>query len=175
MHRLTKLSSPGFTLETEHLHIILRNLDAGVCGLCRKGEEGFAEPFPQNFAELPERERINILMGTSCGCEYMVELDVQDPTEEQQREAFEALVRKELGDIAVMDGGRYISQKISNYWRCWNEGQAFAKNFAEFPWSDADASDAWSELVSELALLPASPVAQASDSLQPPHEESKSE
>jgi hypothetical protein len=175
MHRLTKLSSPGFTLETDHLHIILRHLDAGVCGLCRKGERGFSEPFPANFDELSERQRIDILMGTSCGCEYMVELDVQGPSEAQQREAFEALVRKELGDIAVMDGGRYISQKISNYWRCWQEGQAFAKNFDDFPWSEDEANTAWAELQAEIDLLPAGSAVVPVDSPQSPDGESKSE
>lgn len=37
------------------------------------------------------------------------------------RKDFEDFCRKELGDVPVLDGGRYISQKISNYWRLWNE------------------------------------------------------
>lgn len=35
------------------------------------------------------------------------------------RAAFEAFVRKELGDVPVMDGGRYVSRKIQNYWLIW--------------------------------------------------------
>ena len=37
----------------------------------------------------------------------------------ENQDAFESFVRNELGDIAVMDQGRYISPKISNYWRIW--------------------------------------------------------
>ena len=35
------------------------------------------------------------------------------------REAFDEFVRRELGDVPVMDMGRYISPKINNYWRTW--------------------------------------------------------
>jgi hypothetical protein len=40
-------------------------------------------------------------------------------TDEQSRSAFEQFVKDEMGDIAVMDAGRYISPKIQNYWRVW--------------------------------------------------------
>ncbi len=39
------------------------------------------------------------------------------------RTAFEEFVRAELGDIPVTDNGRYISGKINNLWRTWNEAQ----------------------------------------------------
>ncbi len=35
------------------------------------------------------------------------------------QDAFEKFVDRELGDVAVKDNGRYISQKITNYWRTW--------------------------------------------------------
>ena len=34
-------------------------------------------------------------------------------------EAFEAYVKSEIGDIAVMDAGQHISPKINNYWLVW--------------------------------------------------------
>lgn len=40
------------------------------------------------------------------------------------REAFEAFVKRELGDIAVMDEGRYISPKIQKYWLTWQAASA---------------------------------------------------
>lgn len=40
-------------------------------------------------------------------------------TDEQQHAQFQAFVKAELGDIAVMDQGRYISPKIQNYWKIW--------------------------------------------------------
>lgn len=39
------------------------------------------------------------------------------------RVAFEEFVRNELGDVPVADNGRYISMKINNYWRTWQEAQ----------------------------------------------------
>ena len=39
------------------------------------------------------------------------------------RAAFEAFVRSEIGDVPVTDNGRYVSMKISNYWRTWQEVQ----------------------------------------------------
>jgi hypothetical protein len=44
-------------------------------------------------------------------------------TEQQNREAFAAFVKKNLGDVAVMDNGRYISPKINNYWILWEESR----------------------------------------------------
>ena len=40
-------------------------------------------------------------------------------TKSKAREAFEAFVSSELGDVAVADEGRYISPKIQNYWLTW--------------------------------------------------------
>jgi hypothetical protein len=41
----------------------------------------------------------------------------------QNRHDFEAFVYQNLGDVAVMDNGRYISSKINNYWRLWEESR----------------------------------------------------
>ena len=51
----------------------------------------------------------------------------QPLTDEQNRELFAAFVKKNLGDIAVMDGGRYISPKINNYWLVWQEAHGITK------------------------------------------------
>jgi hypothetical protein len=40
------------------------------------------------------------------------------------RAAFEAFVKSEMGDIAVMDAGRYISPKIQKYWRVWEAARS---------------------------------------------------
>ena len=45
------------------------------------------------------------------------------PIDQADREAFEQFVRDELGDVPVMDNGKYISQKINNYWRAWRAGR----------------------------------------------------
>lgn len=44
---------------------------------------------------------------------------------------FEAFVRRELGDIAVMDDGRYISPKIQKYWLTWCAATERAARIAE--------------------------------------------
>lgn len=49
---------------------------------------------------------------------------------------FERFVRGELGDVPVKDNGRYISHKINNYWRVWQEaskrqGQSKKASLAE--------------------------------------------
>jgi hypothetical protein len=36
-----------------------------------------------------------------------------------ERQRFENFVRENLGDVAVMDRGRYISPKIEKYWLTW--------------------------------------------------------
>lgn len=35
------------------------------------------------------------------------------------RREFEEHVKNEMGDIAVFEGGRYISPKIHSYWLVW--------------------------------------------------------
>lgn len=45
---------------------------------------------------------------------------------DKTREAFEAFVSSELGDVAVADEGRYISPKIQNYWLAWQAATARA-------------------------------------------------
>ena len=54
----------------------------------------------------------------------------QPLTDEQSRELFAAFVKKNLGDIAVMDGGRYISHKINNYWLVWQAAHGITKGEA---------------------------------------------
>jgi hypothetical protein len=48
----------------------------------------------------------------------------------ENRKLFAAFVKKNLGDIAVMDNGRYISPKINNYWLLWEESR---QQYSESP------------------------------------------
>ena len=45
---------------------------------------------------------------------------------DKTREAFEDFISSELGDVAVVDEGRYISPKIQNYWLTWQAATARA-------------------------------------------------
>ncbi len=46
-------------------------------------------------------------------------------------EDFVKFVTTELGDIPVLDNGRFISQKIGNYWKCWRFAKALPKSSSE--------------------------------------------
>lgn len=47
-------------------------------------------------------------------------------TDKQRQADFEAFVRTNLGDVPVMDGGRYISPKINSYWLLWTASRKLA-------------------------------------------------
>jgi hypothetical protein len=67
---LIKLSEPGweksFTREDE----LRKELYGHICGLCRRGDE--TEDYKQEPVD--ENSSIDELLGTACGCEFMVEV-----------------------------------------------------------------------------------------------------
>lgn len=64
---------------------------------------------------------------------------MNDSTRDPMREAFEEVVKRDLGDVPVMDNGRYISPKINNYWLLWTASRSSAMEEAR-----ADKmTDAW--------------------------------
>jgi len=67
-YTLTKLSSPGFELNTSHTHIVRDVLDLYVCSLCRRDKD-----WPDNFPVMSESDQIHILLGTPCGAEFILE------------------------------------------------------------------------------------------------------
>ena len=67
-YTLIKLSSPGFDLNTPHIHIVWDVLDMYVCSLCRRDED-----WPDNYHELPHSEQVHVLLSTSCGAEFILE------------------------------------------------------------------------------------------------------
>ena len=72
-YNLIKLSSPDFELITEHIHIVHDVLDMYVCRLCRVIGEDEYNDWPDNYEELSVTEKVHVLLGTSCGAEYMLE------------------------------------------------------------------------------------------------------
>lgn len=68
MYLFHKLSAPGYTLSTDSLQHVYAQLHAGVCAACHEDKD-----LPEDFAQLPLRERVDALLGTSCGCEYWLE------------------------------------------------------------------------------------------------------
>lgn len=63
---------------------------------------------------------------------------------DKQREAFESFVKTELGDVPVMDQGKYISPKIQKYWLVWQAAQLFemTRRGTE-AWADVSDAAAW--------------------------------
>lgn len=68
-YTLTKLSSEGFVFETSNLEYIFNLLADFICTSCV--EEGDLED--PTFSGLPVEERIDTLLGTPCGAEFMLE------------------------------------------------------------------------------------------------------
>jgi len=66
---LIKLSSPDFELNTEHIYIVHDILNNYVCKLCKSD----GEDWPENYNDLPIYEKINVLLTTSCGAEFLLE------------------------------------------------------------------------------------------------------
>lgn len=106
MYVLNKVSLPGWELRSKHLQVIRQMLERHVCSQCRwtkadydkwkrenpeeamsaDGEfecpEGvnpytYSDLFPENYIDLPDMEKIDLLLDTACGCEFMFE-DEQD-------------------------------------------------------------------------------------------------
>lgn len=101
---LHKMSTPGWTLESEYLHYIRWMLEKHVCNHCKwtrkQFDEYLADPanepdldmlgveeeninpytytdfFPENYEELTDQEKISLLLNTACGCEFA--LDEED-------------------------------------------------------------------------------------------------
>lgn len=88
-YKLTKLSKVGFELTTSDIEMIYDRLDEFVCTICtvKQSEaekyceensiEGFSreqfieEAFPDDYDSLPTLEKVEWLMSTACGCEFM--------------------------------------------------------------------------------------------------------
>ena len=105
MYLLYKVSHPGWELRSKHIQHIHCMLEQQVCDSCKwtkadydewrresleeaiSAQEDFELPagmnpytysdlFPENYAELPDMEKINILLDTACGCEFVFEENV---------------------------------------------------------------------------------------------------
>lgn len=88
-YKLTKLSKVGFGLTTPDISMIYDELNNFVCASCKVKQseaekyceenpmeefeqEYFIEnAFPDNYDSLPTLEKVEWLMSTACGCEFM--------------------------------------------------------------------------------------------------------
>lgn len=108
-YTLYKLSTPGWTLKSDHIQHIRWMLEQHVCSNCKwtraeyeqylksspwetedeklmaeecvdddRNPYSFSDFFPENYRELTEQEKIDLLMQTACGCEFDF-VDTNDP------------------------------------------------------------------------------------------------
>ena len=111
---LTKISRPGFTLTTNYISIIERILDGEICSGCKIDSDQSTLIGPKTYygTLLSNREKlynsvgygtvmlreknerkmeiingliVDVLLGTSCGCEYQLELENEDIATDEAR------------------------------------------------------------------------------------------
>lgn len=81
---LTKLSTPGWEFITDHEDHVLYILDKMcICSDCKRKEpeddndHSWDYCLPSNYDILCVRDKINALLATACGCEYVLdEIDI---------------------------------------------------------------------------------------------------
>lgn len=71
-YRLSKCSSPGFELYTEHLETVLSILEFHVCSCCMEYDEEGAT-VAKSYNNLTAHEKINEILATSCGVEFSLD------------------------------------------------------------------------------------------------------
>ena len=90
-YKLTKISKTGYEFSTSDIELIYDRLDEFVCTSCKvkrseaekyceeNNLEGFEREqfienaFPDNYDNLPTLEKVEWLMSTACGCEFVFE------------------------------------------------------------------------------------------------------
>ena len=65
VYTLSKISDPGFELTTTHLDIVYDILSLYVCDMCINEVK--------DYGILSKEEKINHMIGTACGCEFILE------------------------------------------------------------------------------------------------------
>lgn len=79
-YHLIKISAPGFSLYTNHIHHVHNMLDMYVCKSCREKHvqgEVVWQDWPDDYYQLDQREQVGWLLSTSCGAEFDLEEDGQ--------------------------------------------------------------------------------------------------
>lgn len=90
-YKLTKISKTGYEFSTSDIEMIYDRLDEFVCTSCKvkkseaikycdenniedfEREHFIQEAFPDNYDDLPTLEKVQWLMSTACGCEFVFE------------------------------------------------------------------------------------------------------
>lgn len=90
-YKLTKLSKTGYEVVTSDIDMIYDMLDRFVCNSCKvkqcevekycdendieefERDDFIEDAFPDDYDTLPTIEKVDWLMSTDCGCEFMFE------------------------------------------------------------------------------------------------------
>lgn len=81
LYTLDKVSSPGFTLETNTLHHVVSVLSMFICTACTSSDaqdDECSDIWPDNFTELTDKEQVDFLLSTACGCEFFLSESDED-------------------------------------------------------------------------------------------------
>lgn len=85
-YSLIKLSSPGFDLNTEELRHVYNVLNSYVCKSCMTYSEEDPLAIPKDYETLSMEDKVYALLGTSCGAEFILEEDGEEPEWEKVEE-----------------------------------------------------------------------------------------
>lgn len=82
MHKLFKLSAPGWEKEFETKEELRVELFKHICGICVNGEKVYDDTgdVVWESQSVDEHSSINDLLCTPCGCEFDVELENDEGT-----------------------------------------------------------------------------------------------
>ena len=79
-YKLIKLSSPGFHLESEDIRHVYNVLDMYVCESCKWHDPNDEmSTWPENYDDLSFEDKVHELLWTSCGAEFILEVDGVGP------------------------------------------------------------------------------------------------
>jgi hypothetical protein len=80
MHKLFKLSAPGWEKEFQTKDELHKELFKHICGICQEGDKAYNNEGELIYESSPVNESSSIdeLLCTACGCEFDVEMDIEN-------------------------------------------------------------------------------------------------
>lgn len=69
-YELEKMSSPGYTITTKHLRIILEHLEQDICNSCLEELVLNGQAKYLDLAQVSREEKVGNLLNTPCGAEF---------------------------------------------------------------------------------------------------------
>lgn len=80
---LSKISENWFDLRTDTIYHVRRVLEQFICPMClHRSDDEFDFTLPENYDTLDDEEKVWCLLSTSCGAEFVLSIDGEEPTYE---------------------------------------------------------------------------------------------